>query len=95
MFAGDIVDFKMSSEVSVNIDYMLHHAELEPVLRSLHDLISSYLSNVSGFLNLLLAARQSQVRNFIYAARSSAYGDHPVLPKCKIVLKQILMILNV
>ena len=86
MFNGDITDYKMCCETIVNIDYILHQAALGSVPRSLHDPISSNLSNVNGFLNVLAAAKQSEVRNFVYAASSSTYGDHPALPKCEDII---------
>lgn len=81
MFEEDITDYKICTEVVENIDYVLHQAALGSVPRSLHNPISSNLSNVNGFLNILEAARKSHAQNFVYAASSSTYGDHPALPK--------------
>ena len=60
---------------------MLHQAALGSVPRSLQDPITTNASNVTGFLNMLVAARDANVKNFVYAASSSTYGDHPALPK--------------
>ncbi|UIF91640.1 NAD-dependent epimerase/dehydratase family protein [Cupriavidus sp. UYPR2.512] len=63
------------------VDFVLHQAALGSVPRSLEDPIATHSVNISGFLNLLVAARDAQVRSFVYAASSSTYGDHPGLPK--------------
>jgi UDP-N-acetylglucosamine 4-epimerase len=63
------------------VDFVLHQAALGSVPRSLEDPISTHSVNISGFLNLLVAARDAQVKAFVYAASSSTYGDHPGLPK--------------
>jgi len=63
------------------VDYILHQAALGSVPRSLSDPITTNATNVSGFLNMLVAAKEAQVTSFVYAASSSTYGDHPALPK--------------
>lgn len=63
------------------IDFVLHQAALGSVPRSISDPVATNQSNVDGFLNMLVAARDAQVRSFTYAASSSTYGDHPDLPK--------------
>lgn len=63
------------------VDYVLHQAALGSVPRSIEDPISTHQSNIDGFLNMLVAARDVRVKNFVYAASSSTYGDHPGLPK--------------
>ena len=63
------------------VDYVLHHAALGSVPRSIDDPIASNQSNVDGMLNMLVAARDAKVVQFVYAASSSTYGDHPGLPK--------------
>jgi UDP-N-acetylglucosamine/UDP-N-acetylgalactosamine 4-epimerase len=63
------------------VDYVLHQAALGSVPRSLEDPITTNQSNIDGFLNMLVAARDAQVKRFVYAASSSTYGDHPDLPK--------------
>ncbi|NHQ92356.1 SDR family oxidoreductase [Janthinobacterium lividum] len=63
------------------VDYVLHQAALGSVSRSLEDPLLCHAVNVSGFLNMLAAAREAGVRRFVYAASSATYGDHPALPK--------------
>jgi UDP-N-acetylglucosamine/UDP-N-acetylgalactosamine 4-epimerase len=63
------------------VDYVLHQAALGSVPRSLEDPITTNESNIDGFLNMLVAARDAKVKRFVYAASSSTYGDHPDLPK--------------
>ncbi len=78
---GDIRDFDTCLTASKNIDYVLHQAALGSVPRSIADPITTNSANISGFLNMLEAAKQNNVSSFIYAASSSTYGDHPALPK--------------
>ncbi len=78
---GDICDFEMCKKVVKGVDYILHQAALGSVPRSIADPITSNASNVSGFLNMLHAAKEEKVASFTYAASSSTYGDHPALPK--------------
>jgi UDP-N-acetylglucosamine 4-epimerase len=63
------------------VDFVLHQAALGSVPRSLEDPITTNDTNITGFLNLLVAARDAKVKSFTYAASSSTYGDHPGLPK--------------
>ena len=63
------------------VDYVLHEAALGSVPRSINDPVTSNEVNVSGFLNVLIAARDAKVKRFIYAASSSTYGDSEALPK--------------
>ncbi|MGV0961464.1 MAG: SDR family oxidoreductase [Limnohabitans sp.] len=63
------------------VDHVLHQAALGSVPRSLADPIATNETNITGFLNMLVAARDAQVQSFTYAASSSTYGDHPALPK--------------
>jgi UDP-N-acetylglucosamine 4-epimerase len=63
------------------VDFVLHQAALGSVSRSIDDPITTNDTNVTGFLNMLVAARDAKVRRFVYAASSSTYGDHPDLPK--------------
>lgn len=79
---GDICDLAKCREVlAEGVDYVLHQAALGSVPRSINDPIASNLNNVTGFLNMLVASRDAQVKTFVYAASSSTYGDHPGLPK--------------
>jgi UDP-N-acetylglucosamine 4-epimerase len=78
---GDIRDLDSCKRACEGVDHVLHQAALGSVPRSLTDPISSNLTNISGFLNMLVAARDEGVKSFTYAASSSTYGDHPALPK--------------
>jgi UDP-N-acetylglucosamine 4-epimerase len=64
-----------------SVDYVLHQAALGSVPRSIEDPITTNQNNIDGFLNMLVAARDANVKRFVYAASSSTYGDHPDLPK--------------
>lgn len=66
---------------SYPVDYVLHQAALGSVPRSIEDPINTNENNISGFLNMLVAARDAGVKRMVYAASSSTYGDHPDLPK--------------
>lgn len=81
MIEGDIRDLETCSTVLEGIDYLLHEAALGSVPRSINDPITTNEVNVSGFLNILVAARDAKVKRMVYAASSSTYGDHPALPK--------------
>lgn len=70
----------------IGVDYVLHQAALGSVPRSLNDPILTNETNVNGFLNMLIAARDAGVTSFTYAASSSTYGDHPGLPKVEDVI---------
>lgn len=78
---GDIRDLSVCLSACSGVDYVLHQAALGSVPRSVSDPITTNSSNITGFLNMLVAARDSGVRRFVYAASSSTYGDHPGLPK--------------
>lgn len=78
---GDIRNFVDCQQACSNVDYVLHQAALGSVPRSLADPITTNEVNISGFLNMLTAARDAEVQSFTYAASSSTYGDHPGLPK--------------
>ena len=64
-----------------NVDYVLHQAALGSVPRSIVDPVTTNSANITGFLNMLQAAKEAKVKSFTYAASSSTYGDHPALPK--------------
>lgn len=81
LIEGDIRDLETCRMALEGIDYVSHQAALGSVPRSINDPITSNEVNVSGFLNMLIAARDATVKNFVYAASSSTYGDHPGLPK--------------
>lgn len=78
---GDICDLDTCRQACSGVNFVLHQAALGSVPRSINDPITSNASNVTGFLNMLVAARDSGVKRFVYAASSSTYGDHPGLPK--------------
>ncbi len=78
---GDICDISVCHLACDGVDYVLHQAALGSVPRSIEDPITVNRNNISGFLNMLIAARDAQVQRFVYAASSSTYGDHPDLPK--------------
>lgn len=78
---GDIRDLEACRKAVHEVDYVLHQAALGSVPRSLADPITTNDVNISGFLNMLVAARDAKVKSFVYAASSSTYGDHPGLPK--------------
>ena len=78
---GDVCTTKDCEHICQGADYVLHQAALGSVPRSLADPISTHASNVTGFLNMLVAACNAKVGRFVYASSSSIYGDHPALPK--------------
>ena len=78
---GDIRDTEVCKQAVDGVNYVLHQAALGSVPRSINDPATTNDVNVSGFLNMLVAARDEQVVSFTYAASSSTYGDHPALPK--------------
>ena len=79
--AGDIRNLEDCQQACQGVDYVLHQAALGSVPRSLEDPITTNAANITGFLNMLVAARDAKVKSFTYAASSSTYGDHPALPK--------------
>ena len=78
---GDMRDIDTCNKACDSVNYVLHEAALGSVPRSLEDPITTNENNISGFLNMLVAARDAKVDRFVYAASSSTYGDHPGLPK--------------
>lgn len=78
---GDIRNLKDCNYACEGVDYILHQAALGSVPRSINDPISSNEVNVSGFLNMLVTARDKNVKRFVYAASSSTYGDSIAMPK--------------
>lgn len=81
MITGDIRELETCHAACRKVDYVLHQAALGSVPRSLADPILTNANNISGFLNMLVAARDAGVKRMVYAASSSTYGDHPGLPK--------------
>ncbi|HSH92611.1 MAG TPA: NAD-dependent epimerase/dehydratase family protein, partial [Roseimicrobium sp.] len=83
---GDIRELEDCMLACEGVDYVLHEAALGSVPRSIEDPILTNASNVSGFLNMLVASRDSYVKRFVYAASSSTYGDQPDLPKVEAII---------
>lgn len=80
-YEGDICNFVDCQRVCKEVDYVLHQAALGSVPRSIMNPIGTNAANITGFLNMLVAAKDAEVKSFTYAASSSTYGDHPALPK--------------
>lgn len=78
---GDITNAETCAAACKGQDYVLHQAALGSVPRSVADPLTTNENNITGFLNMLAAARDAGVKRFVYAASSSTYGDHPALPK--------------
>ena len=78
---GDISDYGTCKSVTKDVDVILHQAALGSVPRSIDDPVNSNNSNVTGFLNMLTAAKDNGVKRFVYASSSSVYGDSQELPK--------------
>lgn len=78
---GDISNLEVCKEVVKDIDVICHQAALGSVPRSVKDPLSSHISNVNGFLNILLTAKEEGIKRVVYASSSSVYGDDPNLPK--------------
>lgn len=81
LIEGDIRDLGTCKNVCLNVDYVLHQAALGSVPRSIDNPLTTHEVNCTGFLNMLIAARDENIKRFVYAASSSTYGDHPDLPK--------------
>ena len=78
---GDICNLEDCKTACMNVDYVLHQAALGSVPRSVENPIATNASNIDGFLNMLVAAKEANIKNMVYAASSSTYGDHTALPK--------------
>ncbi len=78
---GDIREPQTCQQAVKGVDYVLHQAALGSVPRSIADPLTTNTANITGFLNMLDAAKEEGVSSFTYAASSSTYGDHPALPK--------------
>ncbi len=81
LLEGDIRNLDDCQKACEGVDYVLHQAALGSVPRSIDNPIATNQSNIDGFLNMLVAARDAKVKRFVYAASSYTYGDHPGLPK--------------
>ncbi len=78
---GDITDLNICKKACKNAHIVLHQAALGSVSRSIEDPLRTNSSNINGFLNMLIASKDSKVERFVFAASSSTYGDHKALPK--------------
>ena len=78
---GDISNIEECRKAMSGIDLVCHQAALGSVPRSINDPLSSHISNVNGFLNILLAAKENGLKRIVYASSSSVYGDDCKLPK--------------
>ena len=78
---GDIRDYELCLQATEKVEYVLHQAAMGSVPRSLKDPITTNEVNITGFLNLLEASKQNNIKRFVYAASSSTYGDSNALPK--------------
>lgn len=83
---GDICNLDDCLSSCKEADYVLHQAALGSVPRSIEDPIATNQSNIDGFLNMLVAARDCKTKRFVFAASSSTYGDHEALPKVESVI---------
>jgi len=86
LIEGDIRNLEDCLKASQGVDYVLHQAALGSVPRSIKDPITSNDVNVSGFLNILVAARDNKVKRIVYAASSSTYGDSQSMPKIEDII---------
>ncbi|MDR2270645.1 MAG: SDR family oxidoreductase [Sphingobacterium sp.] len=86
LIEGDIRNNADCQKAVAGVDYVLHQAALGSVPRSIKDPQTSNEVNVTGFLNMLVAARDAGVKRFIYAASSSTYGDSENLPKVEDII---------
>ena len=86
LIEGDIRDFQTCLQAAQKADFVLHQAALGSVPRSINDPIQTNEVNVSGFINMLTAAKEANIKRFVYAASSSTYGDSTSLPKVEEVI---------
>ena len=78
---GDVCDLTTCEKALSGVDYVLHQAAIGSVPRSIIEPLVSFHSNVTGFNNIIFAAKNAKVKRFVYASSSSVYGDDPTLPK--------------
>ena len=81
LIRGSVVDMDTVRRAAEGVDFVLHHAAIPSVPRSVDDPIASNEANITGTLNILVAARDSGVKRVVYASSSAVYGDTPSLPK--------------
>ena len=87
---GDIADLEICRKAVNNIDIICHQAALGSVPRSINDPLHSHISNVNGFLNILISAKENSIKRIVYASSSSVYGDNPILPKVEANVGNVL-----
>ncbi len=78
---GDICNYETCTKCCEGIDFISHQAALGSVPRSIKDPLTTHEVNATGFLNIILAAKEASVKRFVFASSSAVYGDHPALPK--------------
>ena len=78
---GDISNLEDCHLACKGVDFVLHHAALGSVPRSIESPVKTNSTNIDGFLNMLIASRDAKIKRFVYASSSANYGDHPSLPK--------------
>lgn len=81
MITGDIRNLDDCRKACEGADIVLHQAALGSVPRSIKDPLATHTTNVDGFFNMVLAAKDAEIQSFVYASSSSVYGDEPNLPK--------------
>ncbi len=86
LIEGDIRNIEDCQKALLGVDYVFHEAALGSVPRSINDPITTNAVNITGFLNMLVSARDANVKRFIYAASSSTYGDSTSMPKVEDVI---------
>ncbi len=86
LIEGDIRNIDDCHKACKNVDFVLHQAALGSVPRSINDPATTNDVNISGFLNMLIASKDANIKRFVYAASSSTYGDHEALPKVEEVI---------
>ncbi len=84
--SGSIINLSLLQELFQDVDFVFHQAAIPSVPRSIQNPLASHEANMTGTLNVLLAARDNGIRKVIYASSSSLYGDTPTLPKNEVML---------
>jgi UDP-N-acetylglucosamine 4-epimerase len=87
---GDISDINICKKAMKNIDIVSHQAAIGSVSKSIEDPLSSHIANVNGFLNILISAKENNIKRIVYASSSSVYGDNQDLPKCEDKIGNVL-----
>jgi UDP-N-acetylglucosamine 4-epimerase len=90
LLEGDISNLDICCQSCAGVDYVLHEAALGSVPASMQDPLACHRTNVTGFLNILVAARDAKVKRLVFASSSAVYGDNPELPKTEEKVGQVL-----